>query len=80
VDHRVIKSIPMLDEAALTAVRQWQFGPLCATGGHDDRVVILHKAQGRPNLAVELCNDRCVVARADLPLDDTALHACIKRC
>ncbi len=28
VDPRVIRSIPMLNEAALTAVRQWEFHPL----------------------------------------------------
>ena len=44
VDPRVIRSIPLLDEAALTAVRQWEFEACGAGGGNDDRAEILYKA------------------------------------
>jgi len=31
-DARVLRSIPMLDDAALTAVRQWEFTPVISNG------------------------------------------------
>ena len=32
IDARVLKSIPLLDDAALKAVREWQFDPTIVNG------------------------------------------------
>jgi protein TonB len=32
VDAKVIRSVPLLDEAALNAVREWQFQPAAFNG------------------------------------------------
>ena len=48
VNPRVTRSDPMLDDAAVTAAREWQFKPPGATCRHDNRIHILHKAPARP--------------------------------
>ena len=31
-DAKVLRSIPLLDQAALSAVRQWRYAPTCLNG------------------------------------------------
>jgi protein TonB len=39
-DIRVLKSVALLDAAAIAAVRQWRFRPARDAGGHPVRVVM----------------------------------------
>ena len=47
-DAKVLRSIPLLDQAALDAVKQWQFTPTLLNGvpgaGHHDRDGEFHAA------------------------------------
>jgi TonB family protein len=86
-DAHVLRSIPLLDQAALDAVMQWRFRPTLLNGQAVPVIMtmtvnfVLDPPPGAIEASVtKFRNDRRVVARADLALDGTALHACIKRC
>ncbi len=85
IDARVLKSIPLLDQAAIDAVMQWTFTPTLLNGNpvqvDHDRYGELHaRSEARPGLKagprrlhVEHSDHGPVVAGADLALDDAAL-------
>ncbi len=61
-DAKVLRSIPLLDQAALDAVKQWQYTPTLLNGvpgaGH-------HDGHGELHAAVRRRNDRTTLTTND---------------
>ena len=74
---KVMRSIPLLDEAALSAVRQWQFTPTLLNGVPVPVIMTttVNFTIASPNLAARPCAEEKSLQRADTAVTmPTAIH------